>query len=377
MSSTISDSNSAPAAPRGWRLLWWSLAVATGSMLVSLLFFSPRLWALRGPQPGSTYWDRGLQFVAQVDAPLGAPLADGAMTWRLAPVILAKTLGLHGHRSFVVPWLGLFALLAASAALARRRGLDATTAALLTALVATTAAATTVTGWLGMNDAWFALALLAVAWMPGPTALVLACALGPWIDERFLFALPLALWLRLHDAQRREKTAVTLTSATACVLAYAGVRLANPFAFDTGAMPKYWHIITDHGVKNWLPWVSLGWFMSLRTAWVLVAAALVTPATLFPRRLDWIGLGLMLASGGVVTVLASDSGRTPTMFFPLLLLGALRLTETHGAVVTRRLLLVLLAANLLLPAMHVTAKHGDIINSLPIEIVRLLQQPKP
>src|SRR5262249_12061976 len=49
------------------------------------------------------------------------------------------------------------------------------------------------TGWLGYFDSWLVLGLVAAAFVQSRWVLAAACLLTPWIDERFVLALPLTL----------------------------------------------------------------------------------------------------------------------------------------------------------------------------------------
>lgn len=351
------------------RAAGWALA----ALALSLFFHSPRLWIFVHPVPGSTYWDRGLQFMQQCDSPLGSPLHDTGLVWRLAPALLAKALGLHGQAVFIVPWLGLLVLLTQCAWLVLRRTGDQRLAALTTALVGTTTATLTVTGWLGINDAWYASALVAVAFQPALPVLFLAALTGPWFDERFILALPLALFVRATALRQGWKPSLTLAIASAGVVIYMVTRFFNLLHLPTAAFQGFLHYVIGN-FQHWLPWTSLGWFMGLRAAWVLVVVAVggeCRPADLRPAA--WPA-ALVAAPLLVITLFASDASRAPTMLLPLVLLGVERLIALRGSETTRRILALLLITNLLMPAMHVTYQNGDIINMLPVEIIRWLKQ---
>lgn len=347
--------------------VWWALRTALVCLVFSLVAFSPRLWILASPTPGSTYWDRGLHFIAQVDQPLGSP-AEPALVWRLAPVLLAKALHLHGGTALIVPWLGLMVMLTLTAHLARRELRDPRSALLFTALVASTNATLTVTGWLGLNDAWFAAALLVVSFVRPLGCFGFAVLVGPWIDERFVLALPLALWIRHRTLGGTLRLAIVWAAAGLTI--YAATRLTNPFAFAQHNVGRFASAIGQFFFVQWLPWAPLGWFMGLRAAWALVFCAWFRADFEHPK-IDWLLASLTVAPLCVITILASDTGRAPTMLLPLLLFGAQNVAVRFGEETLRRGLLVLVLANALLPAMHVTHKNADVINSLPLELVRL------
>lgn len=345
-------------------------AIAVGALLFSLLFFSPRLWSLLGPPaPGSAYWARGLQFSLQCEDPFGADLTDQGLVWRLAPAIVGHVLQLRGSATFLVPWAGLLVLLHFSAHLAHRFTRDIWCTAWFAALIGTTTTALTVTGWLGINDAWYACALLAVAFQTRLAFLLPALFIGPWIDERFVLALPLAclIHVRLFGLGQLKRVAVL---AVASVVLYLGIRLTNPFGLHTQRAARY---LSEAPVrfKEWLPWVSLGWFMGLRAAWLLALAPLAADLAAGRRRAAWALAAAMAAPLAVITVLAADTSRAPTMLLPLVVLGLVEAAARWDRTRLRTVLAALLAANVLMPAMHVTYKYSDIINMLPVELARL------
>lgn len=358
----------------GARFVLLVLGLALAALALSLIFHSPRLWIFAEPHPGSTYWDRGLQFIQQCEKPIGHPLADPALMWRIAPVLLAKLIGLHGFAVFLIPWSGLLVLLSLCAGLVLRRTGDIWIAALVTAVVGTTSATLTVTGWLGINDAWYASALLALAFVRPWPVVTLAAVIGPWIDERFLFALPLALYVRSRALGSDWRPRSTLSVAAAGVVLYAVIRCFNLLHLPTEGVDHLLRYTIKH-FHAWLPWSGLGWFMGLRAAWVLVFVAVGGLWRREDRHSAWWPAALALAPLIVITALASDTGRAPTMLLPLVLLGAERLIALHGLAIARRALVFILLANLVMPAMHVTYKTGDIINMLPIEIARCFGQP--
>ena len=364
MGFSASPANSSPSTKLGQ-----ALVIAVGALILSLFFQSPHLWVFVHPVPGSTYWDRGLGFVAQCNAPLGAPTADAGLTWRLAPVILAKALGLHGMAPLVIPWIGLILLLTQCAWISLSRIGDFRIAALTTALIGTTGATLTVTGWLGMNDAWYAAALLAIALQPSTSLLILAAIVGPWIDERFILAAPLALFIRSEALGSGWLPRFSIGVVFGAIALHVILRLGNVLHVATNSSPEYWRYVFS-SCTAWWPWLTLGWFMGLRAAWILVVIAIAGNCRREDLRAAWWPAALAIGPMLAMAVLASDTSRTPTMLLPLVLFGLERLVALHGLSLAKRVTTFLLVANLLMPAMNVTHKNGDVINMLPIEVVR-------
>lgn len=343
--------------------------VVLGALAVSLFFHSPRLWILLGPPVAdATYWARGLQFSLQCEQPFGSAVLDQGLIWRLAPALLGHVLHLRGSATFAIPWAGLVMLFALTAALAWRLTRDLYSTTLFTALIGTTAAALTVTGWLGMNDAWYASALLIVAVQPQTGWLVVAGFIGPWIDERFVLGLPLACYVHVQIcglARLKHLIGVVVTG----VALYLGMRLANPLGLPAQRVSDYLTYSLTH-FHEWLPWTTLGWFMGLRAAWLLVLGPLIGLTAQRHYLHALLLVALIFLPLLVITLVSSDTSRAPTMLLPLLFLGLAQGAGRWPPTTLQRILTGLLAANLLMPAMHVTYKYSDIINLLPVEIAR-------
>jgi hypothetical protein len=344
------------------------VAIALVALAASLFFHSPRVWALAEPLPESTYWARGLQFIEQARDPLGATLTDAGLVWRLAPALAAHWLGLRGTGALLVPWIGLAAMLVQCAQIALQRTRDKRFAMHVTLLVATTSATLAVTGWLGINDAWYAVALLAVAFHPGAAGIVAACLVGPWIDERFVLALPLAMAVRHAGPGGASHLKLTMAAGAIGVGIYCGLRLTNVIGVNEAPMQGYWDTIR-HEVHRWLPWAPLGWFMGLRAAWLPVVFLFVRAREHSSRDALLMG-GAAAAALGSITLLAADASRATTLLLPLVLLGALQFREVHGEAKARQAGTWVVIANLAMPAMHVTYRSADLINMLPVELAR-------
>lgn len=343
------------------------VALATlAALLLPLLFHTPKLWLLRREVPESFEWSRGTTFRAQATEPW-APAAERAMRWRVAPAWAAYLTGLRGNASFAFPWLGLAAWLALAATLLDRRGLPRALTLGGVITLATTGSALAATHWLGLNDGWYLAGLTAVVLARSPLALAAAVLLGPWVDERFLMALPLAGCCRLALEDRTWRRDV-LIAALGCAL-YVGLRLAISLLHPASAS-------TDQGflaevfrhLNVALTWAPLGWFLGWRFAWLLLLAAPV---------LVWLGGRTRLAAALVVLgfltlasqiFVASDHSRTAIVLLPLALLALARLESVRPAPLAA---LALAFVSLVAPFAHVVFNKVTPVNSLPFELVRL------
>lgn len=353
------------------RLAFLAFAVAL-SLAVSLTVFSPRLFLLFGaPHPGTFEWDRGLSFLAQVRDPLHASV-EPALRWRLAPALLGHLLHLPGYAAFAVPWAGLVAVLAYVTALAETRLGDRLDALLLVMLVGTLAAVQSVTMAHGVNDGWLLLALLATAFSGNAALRAGAAMIGPWVDERYLFALPLCLVCRVVFSARDPQPspawrfAIWEIAGAAC---YLGVRLAFTLRHTDPISDAFVRQALSM-VPTYLPHAPLGWWMGQRAAWVLVVFAVVAAWRLHGRAAV-SGLALATLAGfGAITLLAADLTRTTNFFLPLTCAGAFVASHVVGAQRTRWFA-ALLGLNLVLPFAMMTYIWIVPIHSLPFELLRL------
>lgn len=354
-----------PPSPR-FRPWWHCPGLALLALALSVLFFAPRLWLMQAHVPGSFQWDRAHTFLQQCEAPLRRDI-EPAMLWRLLPPLVAHLLHLPGKTPLALPWLGLFAATTYVALLLRRR-LDDTRFVLGgTLLFATTSAVLVPVGWLGMNDAWVWLGLLAVAFGREKWAGPLACLLCPWVDERFIIGFPLA-WL-VARLGRKEPLSFRAVLTSLWLLPYAAIRLTldRHDAAASTATQQFLHTQVTQNLRL-LPLVPLGWWFGLRAAWGAVAYALWT----LPRPRLVLGGVTLLGTLGFSALLAADLSRSVAIAVPLMILGCLELARRHPAEAPR-LVLALGVINLLIPAAHLTYVHIDPINPLPVELFRLLR----
>jgi len=355
-----------PAPPAHTGRRWPAAAVALLALALSVLFFAPRLWLMRSYVPGSFQWDRAHTFLQQCADPLRRDI-EPAMLWRLLPPLVAHGLRLPGNTPLVLPWLGLFAVTTYVASLLRRRLDDPRFVFGGTLLFATTSAVLVPVGWLGMNDAWVWLGLLAVAFGRAAWAAPLACLLCPWVDERFIIGFPLA-WL-VARLERNEPLTFRAVLPSLWLLPYAVLRLTldRHDATASAATQAFFRTQVAQSLQL-LPLVPLGWWFGLRVAWCAVGYALWA----LPRpRLALAGTTL-LGTLGVSVLLASDLSRSVAIAIPLVLFGSFEYARRHPGSAPR-VLLVLGALNLLIPAAHLTYVHIDPISPLPIELFRLLR----
>ena len=345
--------------PRG--IAW----IVGASLLLSILFFAPRLWLMRDYVPGSFQWDRAHTYLQQCEQPFRTDI-ETAMRWRLLPPIAAHYLGMKGRGPLLLPWMGVIVLLSYVGVLHARRLPDRRFIFGGTLLVATTSAVVVPVGWLGINDAWIWTGLLAVAFGRTQWTIPLACVLCPWIDERFIIGLPLAWVVRCLD---EDTPFLSRRLIAGCwLLPYVATRMVFGGNPATNSASSQFLATQLHSLHVFLPMAPLGWWMGLRIGWLGVGYSAFTAAG--GRR--WTAGFVLGATLAVSLFLASDISRSVAIVLPVILLGGFSLARRER----RRAPMILLiagCANLLIPAAHVILTHIDPINPLPVEIFRLLR----
>lgn len=343
------------------------LAFATClSLLLVIFFFSPRWWLLQEPIPGSLQWSRGLGYLSQCEHPLRADV-EPALRWRLLPPVIAHTLGLRDYYALILPWLGIVALLSActfwgEAWLGRR-----TNALAFTLIIASTPAALVPLGWLGVNDAWFWLGLLAVCLARSHWLVIAAIVLCPWIDERFIIGLPLALIAR-RQIQPASLTPKFLLIGLSCLAPYLVIRTMGIFNHED---------VSSHGflsntlvtAPTWLPYAPLGWWMALRAAWFFV---IISGRTAVKDSRGKIWTLTLLGTLAVTAILAADLSRSAAILISLVAAGVV-IHDRAAPETASSHLFVIAALNLLIPAAHIVYTSVDLINPLPVELYRILR----
>jgi hypothetical protein len=332
-------------------------------LALTVFMFGPSLWLMRGYHPGTFQWDRAHAYLLQCENPFRRDI-EPAMFWRLLLPVVCHAAGLTGQAALLVPFAGVLALSVYVVVLLRRRLADARFVFGGSLMFTTTSGVLVPLHWFGVNDAWAWLGQLAVAFGAAPWAIPLACLLAPWVDERFIIGLPLALVVRF--AERGERLAWRRLAAPGLwLIPYAAIRLAfsfNPVVAKATESFLVHHITWQTAVI--LPWAPLGWWMGLRAAWV--------PAIFAVNRQRWILGGTAAATAVISLMLAADISRSIAILAPLSLLGLILFARQRPDLAPRAALCVGVA-NLFIPAAHVVYTKFDLINPLPVEILRLLR----
>ncbi len=308
---------------------------------------------------------RGLHVIRQA-RDLSTEISDSThkiVRWRLLPPAVGHLLGLPAGGTLALAHLGCLAWLVALTALglhlARAAGRPAWEAASLALVAGASAPFFASMGLLGYYDSWLVLALLAAAFAPSRAWVIAVCVLAPWVDERFVIGLPLALlvrWLRLENGAGSAWPWLRREALVPLVLtcAYAALRLWLGGSGSSQTVAEY----LRQFVLN--PRISagdrlFGAWSGLLAGWVLVAAAVALVGT-GRREGRTLRMGLLAAAvaatglAGLFTAL--DLSRSMALLTPVVPLGW-SLASRHAAWRRGRVALLLPLATLVVPAYHV------------------------
>ncbi|MEN9635007.1 MAG: hypothetical protein RL077_3411 [Verrucomicrobiota bacterium] len=279
------------------------------------------------------YVARG-HFVTEQARDLGTEIGDAnhkIVRWRLLMPALGHVLGLPSWLLLGLAQAGCLGLVVALVAIGLRPTPSDRSwweAACLGLVAGASAPFFTSMGWLGYYDAWLALALLAVAFA-GPRRLVLlACVLAPWIDERFVIGLPLALCVRrlAHSGEPTPRLAWLKEQALGPLLLVAAYTLLRLKLGGSGGSQTIGQYLDQFVFAEKIPFAQrlFGAWKGLGPGWLLVLAAVL-------GAWRWSGAARrgeagLLAAGVVLTALvglftALDLSRSMVLLVPVVPLG--------------------------------------------------------
>ena len=339
-----------------WPRLLFGVVAGSLALVVCAWFYPPRteIWAHRDPHLQE--WSRADAFLKQCQDPFRQDV-EPAVRWRLLPPLVCHVVGLTGYEPLVFCTLGLAVF---AACLAAR--LDLLTSNRPWALLGTVGFATsgpfiTALGWLGLNDGWYLLALLETVAARSLWVLSAWAFAGPWIDERFLVALPLALYVRI-----RLRPPEPGSAKRACLAACAGIapyvllRIGYSLTRGDAVSSGYLAAMLDV-FRLYASYVPLGWLMGYRVGWLAVGAGLLAMGGEGKSRVP--GIALSAAALGIISVVAWDLDRSTGVLLPMYVAGiaaVAKYSAQSGGSRQGRLLMVGLAClliNLVLPYAHV------------------------
>lgn len=360
----------------------WVLAALTAAVMLLIVWvFSPRFifWGTLGipefrDQPEV---HRATYALLQLDHPFMEieAFSNRVLEWRLLFPIIFNLLRLPPQLYLALPWIGCLLVLGYVARIVWRRThrLPLTAAAMV--VVGTTSWFFTSTGWLTYFDSWYVFGALVIAFASSPWAVLIAAVLTPWIDERIVFMLPACLAARAavhwQDTGRLPGTGErqVLAAAVLPLAAYAAIRVAAVLWFDAGSR-EYVDFVQERIYP--IDVLASGTWMGMRLAWVPVIAL---PFIIGGR------CRVLSAAVAIVTaltlclaiIIAGDVSRSMSMLIPLAVAGTVLLAAARPD--AERLLLLLAAGNLLLPAAHVVTSFTKPIFTARYELHQLESPP--
>ncbi len=380
--------------PKISRELSFRWLLASGVFAVLIFFFSPSwgaflLWSRVPEMEMMLEVRRGASVLAQLSH-LGAEIADPlhrAIQWRLLFPLIGRMLPLPTPLFFGLAHLGCLLVLGYMVTLLRRRGLAWLECGFAAVALGAASWFFTSTGWLGYWDSWLALALLLVAFADSPWAVWFACLWAPWVDERFVFAAPLALLCRYlftfensANGPPRLVWRRDIVVPAALLAAFLVVRL-GVLAPRSGAGATVGGYLSSRDfLEAPLSRIALGVWEGLRAAWFFVGAA-VFLLWRHSRAASQAWKPALLLASAVLAVMAvglataQDYSRSMTMVLPAAMLGLLLAARIAESWLPRSLRICAVVA-VLLPAHHVMNDRVNPIFYLYHELAALDFPPR-
>lgn len=335
---------------------------ALAVMAVALAFFCPRfyLWQTLGTTQGGAYPEvsRAQVVLAQLRNPYVIVLGEThqVVQWRLLFPALGHLLRLPPKAFLALPGIGAWLCLAWAFAHARSRMGSVPAAAWATLLVATLSWFFVSTGWLSYNDSWLVLALCLYAFSASQAVRIVVCLAILWVDERFIFQVPLLIALRhAHLGRALSQWRVTAREAAFELLALAPYVLTRLYLLASGIDASGREHFARHLSGRDPAQILRGLWEGLRMGWV----ALLLGAVAIRRRVGLLAalVGLAAVALAANNLVAHDVSRTASVLAPLVLAACLALVEAYGARGVR-MVAGLALCNLLLPASDVIENAG-------------------
>ena len=360
------------------------LLSAVAAFLVVNYVFCPRLVLWKGlnvplawSYPEVNRAVDTLRQIQQPFSPINNPTND-VIRWRLLFPLLAHYLSIPDVVYLAIPHIGCILVLGWFTFLTLNLTKSRVDAFIASVLFGTTSWFFVSSGWLAYFDSWYILGLLLTAFHPSRSLVIASCLLVPWIDERFILALPLSLLVRAAYFDRNVFSSkpflLDVLAIIATTLPWVAFRAYLVFsAIDTCPSATTNQFTFDK------PGVFLtlldGWWNGLRGLWVYPIVFFV----LFIRQRK-IVTSALLAAGLIIALVANlrfagDISRSVSNIIPLVALGFFVSIRSPGFA-WRKLLIGLTIFNLFMPASHVVIVFKNPIFYYPYESVHL-QQPPP
>jgi hypothetical protein len=287
--------------------------------------------------------------------------------WRLLFPVIWHDLRLPPMTFLAVPFVFCALFILYSAQLVYERTKSYLWALLAGALAATSSPVIVSSGFLAYFDSALLFCIVAASFLKRNVFLWVVAALAPWIDERFIFALPVIAWIQWNlraDLSPREFFDRVLAPLWLGVVIYVIIRMvACATGVDTITGGYISHLLKDPHDPVKLLW---GWWDSLRWGWLFVIASIVFSPGL--KRL--YALTLIPISLTVLMLSSGDYSRSMGVAFPMVLLGMVGLFNLLSR---RKNLILLVLVTLLALANFITPAHHS-FRAYRIDLLPLWKQ---
>ncbi|MDF1665610.1 MAG: hypothetical protein P1V97_27875 [Planctomycetota bacterium] len=362
-------------------------AVVLFIMGLTLFFFSPRYayWPLLYSNAGSLGPEasRAQQILLQLEDPF-AKIDDPSnvvIQWRLLFPLIGHYLKLPHTVFFALPFLGCFLSLLLILTNAAKETKSFLEAILITAIAASCSWFFVSTGWLGYFDSYYILGLLLISFYKPRWILLLCCLLLPWVNERFIIGLPLAMTIRAirfdHLNRENYKTFLTDIALGAIFIGpFLAVRLLATKSNDGISGLIIENFFFANHFKNKPRKMLLGAWFGLRLAWLGVCYYCLTAQANAKAESKAFLFVIVIFSIYAALAISGDTSRTLSLLLPAIVLGLVLFSSQsrlarHWRTIT---LFALLALNLILPTQHIVLSFNMEIRAFPHEW-QVLQKP--
>lgn len=280
--------------------------------LASILFFAPRYFLWTTPSFYTPETNRAICELARFDnLSIIVPGQGDTIRWRLLFPVFVYLFRFPPIIFFALPFVMCAVLLFYVAQLTYRETGRYRWSLVASALVATSAPIFISTGFLAYFDSALALGIVAAAFTRRQISVGLIAGLTVWIDERFIFALPIIAWVQWM----RTKKFSSVISLLVGIAPYLAVRLL--FYFSNRDIQTQNLLGTLFSGRHDLTRLFLGYWDAFRGGWVCIAAAFIFASGL--KRI-W-GLTLFLAATLSAMLCNGDYSRSTAIAIPLVLFG--------------------------------------------------------
>ncbi len=365
----------------------YPLYLALSAFLISVViiyFYSPRFVTWQGLHIPPSFFNpevnRGNDALKQLANPFETNFRpnNSIIRWRLLFPLVGHALHFPDKLYLSMPYVGALLVFAFMAHVAVRETKDRLVALLIALLSGTTSWFFVSSGWLGYFDSWYVLALLLIAFSPSRRLLLAACLLGPWVDERFILALPVVLFVRrfyFHNESSydwkkwKDETLFVIISIAPYIL----IRLAIiKMGGDQSESVKNFGIALN--TPNLFLHLLLGIWNSFRGLWFFVGLLFWIMYRYYYRIASIIlGLVMLTIFAGSLYV-AGDVTRSLSMFLSVPLLGIFYGYRHRPQWMSAAVPLIVFF-NLVAPASHVMTAFTVPIFDLRYELSHLRNPP--